>query len=348
MSDSAAAPAAAPAPGGESTTSGEGATSTSPKGTALKGAVGQVAEPKAWGDDDDKAFFEMAKRSPYKAKIKGEERSLDSKESIRDMLNHAQRGIGATKVVEEKNRLEAELKAERQEKAQRKELEKRADAGDWQARKELGRVDQREIKAREQEWESVPPEVRELYEERNRFAKENADLAAKFAAKEAEETQKREEVEVQAARRVATNETHKVIESLGLTDANAERLLPFIAQAINDLHTNNGLELGVDMTQELIAERFQQLVGKFDEEMFGSMDTNKALGVVAKKLETMPDEQLLKALPIKLIQRISKTYARSITAGRSQTVNGSVVSTSTEAEKPGHEPPKILSFGRRW
>jgi hypothetical protein len=340
MSDGMAAPAGgAPAPGGDSAPSNTNTeTTAAPKAPAAP----------SWSDKDDAELVERFKRSPYRLKHKGAEQAIDSPEALKAFINDAQRGKGASKVVEEAKREAAEAKREREEASRERELIKRARAGDWNARKELGLVDPREIKARQDEWEAVPPEVRELYEERNREAKRADELEAKWKAKEAEEHQRREEAEISTAKRLATNETHRVMKSLGITEANAERLMPFVAGAIADL-SELGLELGVDMTQELIVERFKQLKGGFDEEMFSSLEPSRAIAAFSKQLDSMDDATLSKALPPKLAQRIAKMVARSVTQRRAQPQQGATAQpANTNRQEETEQAPKVLSFGRRW
>lgn len=349
MADAAAAPAGAPAPSGDSTTPANTNTETSKaKGSAPNGAPkGAVADAgSAWGDNDDAELVERLKRSPYKLKVKGAEQAIDSKEALKAFINDAQRGKGATKVVEDAKREAAEAKAMREEVAKERELLKRAKAGDWEARKELGLLDPREVKARQDEWESVPPEVRELYEDRQRLAKEADELRAEKQQREQEAQAKREEVELQAARRTAVNETHKVLKALGVTEGNAERLMPHVAGAIADLH-EIGLELGVDMSEELILERVKQRIGGFDEEHFSGLAPDKALAVIAKQIDGLDDAGLLKALPEKFAQRVSRAYARQISARRAAGTASPVRAANDDAEKP-KEAPRVLSFGKRW
>jgi len=345
MSDGAAAPAGgAPAPGGDS----PGAANTNTETTAPKGtAAAPAAQPQSWGEKDDAELVERFKRSPYRLKSKGVEQAIDSPEALKAFINDAQRGKGATKVVEEAKREAAEAKKEREEAAKERELIKRARAGDWNARKELGLVDPREVRQREQEWEAVPPEVRELYEERNREAKRADELEAKWKAKEAEELERREQAELSTARRLATDETHRVMQALGLTESNAERLMPFVAGAIRDLG-NEGLELGVDMTQELIIERFKQLTGTFDEEMFAGLTPERAFSSIAKQLDSMDDATLQKTVPPKLANRIARMVARAVTQRRAQPQGITAPQAANDEPEAKQDTPKVLSFGRRW
>lgn len=307
-----AAPAAAPSTTTPANTNTE--TNTAPKPTTpTKGD----APTTTWSDEEKRQFFELAKKAPYKAKIKGEERGIDNEESLRDLLNHAQRGIGGTKLAEEKNKLEAQFKEQAAEFEKYKKTLEAARRGDWNARKELGLLDPREVKAREAEWDAVPPEVKELYDDRTAQQRRADEAEAKLKAYETEQQQKREAAELQRAKHIALNETHKALEALGLDKTSASRMLPFVAGAIADLQSE-GLELGVDMTTELIVEAVRARAGAFDEQHFESLSPKKAIAVMTARFAKMPDTELLETLPADFVTRVAKLKARAMTQQRSQ------------------------------
>lgn len=358
MSDGSTAPSAAPAAGGAPSAANTNTeTRSDPKsntqqqgGGADKTAKpGQIAAPEGstWTEEKKKQFFELAKESPYRAKFKGQEKAIDSEESIREILNHAQRGIGGTKLAEEKNRLEAELTQHRSELEKHRALVERAKKGDFAARKELGLVPQQELRQRADEWENIPEPVRELYEERERLAAEKAELQKKWDAREQEETQKREAAALSQAKRVAMTETHRVLQAIGMTEQNSERLMPFVAGAIADLR-EHGLELGVDMPPELIVSRFKEMVGEFDESMFDGLAAERSVPMLEKKLEAMDDATILKTLSPKMANRIARAVAKAQTARRNGSaagVGGGVVPANTNTEER-QQPPLILPITR--
>ncbi len=148
-------------PASKAHSNGNGATASerpSPSGgpQAPQGEA-KTTGPGQWGDADEKAFFELAKRSPYRAKIKGEERAIDSPESLRELLNHAQRGIGASKVVEQAKKEMESARQAREEALAHRQLLERASRGDFEARRALGLVTGEELQAKEREWAEVPP-----------------------------------------------------------------------------------------------------------------------------------------------------------------------------------------------
>lgn len=356
MADGAAAPAAGAVP----TSAPAGGASSAPAGSAdtaaakaleasATGAKPAGGEPAAWGDEDDAQFFELAKRSPYRAKMKGEERVIDSKESLRDLLNHAQRGIGASKLVEEAKKEAETAKQEREEAAKERALVARAKKGDFEARKALGLVSPDEVRKRDADWEAVPPEVRELHAGYTQAQKKLAEYEAKENARQAEETQRREQTELAAAKRVATNATHEVLTKLGLTETNAERFLPHVAGAIVDLGAE-GLELGVDMPAELIVERVKQRIGAMDEEHFGGLNDERAFALMVPRLSKMDDAGLDKALPAELQRRIAKKVALEVRGKRAAQQGGGSLTRIDRKDEPREEPPKVLSpirFPRR-
>ena len=342
MSEAAAAPAAAPTAAPAS----NAPANTNAEGKAATKGPGQVAEAPSWSDADDTKFFELAKRSPYKAKIKGQERGLDSKQSLQEILGHAQRGIGATKMVEE-TKLEREAATkEKSEAAAERELVKRAKAGDWQARKELGLIDPADVRARNDEWESIPPEVRELYDSEQSKTKRIAELEQQWQAKEQEETDRREATALSQAKRMAMTETHRVLNAIGMTEQNQEQLMPFVAGAVADLR-EHGLELGVDMPTEMIVARFKELVGDFEESMFSGLKPERSAAAFERQTKTMDDATLLKTVSPEFAMRMARAVARAQTARRAQSVSGaSVTRISTEPEEK-EKPSGVLPF-HRW
>lgn len=358
MSDGSAAPSAAPAAGGAPSAANtnteshaESKPSDSPQtrqggGGPQKGIVA-APEGSTWNDEKKRQFFELAKESPYRAKFKGQEKAIDSEESMREILNHAQRGIGGTKLAEEKNRLEAELNEHRTKLERHQSLLERARQGDFEARKELGFVSPQELRTRQQEWEEVPEPVRQLAEERDRLAKEAAELKQWRESKEQEETQKREAAALSQAKRMAMTETHRVLQAIGMTEKTSERLLPFVAGAIADLR-DHGLELGVDMPAELIVSRFKEMVGEFDEAMFDGLAPERSVPMLEKKLEAMDDAGILKTLSPKLANRIARAVAKAQTArrngGGADGLPGVIPANSNTEER--QTPPLVMPITR--
>jgi hypothetical protein len=338
-----AAPAAAPA---AAPTQGAASTPAESKGTTLKHAQGSVTAPAktdapSWSDDDKKAFFELAKRSPFKAKIKGEERAIDSEESLRELLNHAQRGIAGSKVAEERNKLQSELEQTKAAVAKRDQLLEAARRGDWNARKELGFVSPDEIRQREAEWEAVPEPVRQQHEELTKAQQELAALRAEREERQQAEEARRLKVEAEQARKVALEHTHSALEGLGINESNAERVVPFVEMAIRDL-AEAGLEIGVDMTPDLIRERAKQMMGEFNEDMFSIVSPAQKVKLLAKDLGAITDDaQLLEMLGPQESMRIARAVARSQTQKRASAAKPPPSPMQREVERK--EPPKVLT-----
>ena len=332
----------APAKGAAPTSNGNGATAherpmptqapQSPQGEA------KTTGPSQWGEAEEKAFFELAKRSPYRAKIKGEERAIDSPESLRELLNHAQRGIGASKVVEQAKKEMESARQAREEALAHRQLLERASQGDFEARKALGLVTGEELQAKEREWAEIPPEVRQLYEERNRYAQELESMRAE--AMERAEQAKRQEEERQTtwARRTAINAAQEVAKLVGLDEGNAERIMPHVAGAVADLRAL-GLELGKDMTPELIVERVKERVGDMNQSLFEAFPETKAMELLSPRLSKLDDSSLMKALGPQLARRVAKMVAREIAGARAQPQPPQEQETQARANT---RPPLVL------
>jgi seryl-tRNA synthetase len=216
----------------------------------------------------------------------------------------------------------------------------RARKGDFEARKALGLVAPEELHKRNSEWEAVPPEVRQLYEERNKAHEELQALRAEKEQREVEVARRREETELGQARRMALDTTHSLLDTLGVTEDNAERYLPHVAGAIADL-ADYGLELGVDMTPDLIAERVKQRIGGMDEQHFSSLSPKRAVALMESHLSKMDDTALLDTVSDKLARRISKAYAQRVTGQRRQAAPQQQTMQREVERRP--EPPQVLS-----
>jgi len=324
MSD--AAPAAAPAaPAAPANTSSD----------APAKAAAEAPAPSAWTDDDERDFTERYKRSPYaKIKVSGQEREVDLKE----LRNHAQRGVGASKLVEETKARTAELEKRAAEVEKREGLVKRALAGDFEARQALGMASPQEIRARQQEMEAIPEPVRQLLEEHNAAKSELEQLKAEAEKRQQAEEQRREQTEMLATKRQAVNFTHAVLQGLGL-DKNervVERMLPQVAGAIADL-SDEGLEIGVDMTEELVMQRVKERLGGWEDEVFSALEPKRLAGYLGKWLPTaQTPQQIVDTVGIDSAKRIAKALAQYVHAKRAQpgTV---VVPPQREPEKPREE-----------
>lgn len=344
MADS--APAGGAAPAAPATNNAPASTNPTPASKGPPGAVSGLEKSKAatptksegtdakppskWQDEAQrKAALEVLKESGLKLRVKGQDKLIDSEESLQEVLRHAQRGVGADKLLAEAKAEREAAAKERAEFAKFNALRERANAGDFEARKELGLVPREELAAREQEWQQVPEEVRAVLEERNRFAEELAAMKAETARREQAETERREQAEVAAAKRVALNTTHEVAEALGIDARNAERYLPHIAAAIADL-AEHGLEIGVDMPPELIIQKVKQRIGEMNEEQFADMPPQKMTTVAWAHLGKLSDEQLLGTLPQGMGERISRAIALKY---RNQRATGTTPQNGTAARQ---------------
>jgi CRP-like cAMP-binding protein len=321
MADAAASTGAPSA--GTAAPTGDGS-AVDPKGTA---------QPAAWGDEDDAKFFELAKRSPYKAKIKGEDRAIDSKESLRELLNHAQRGIGATKLVEESKKEREAAAAERAEAQKERDLIRRARAGDFAARRELGLVPAGAKDEHEQALEQLPPEVRAVIEQNARLeaqleefkqqqSQTKAEQEKRAQAAKLEETRTRGLEGIKAAFDLAMREA---VGKLGVTpetsakwvESQGEAWLETGIKALADFE-EQGLELGVDLTPEMLSDRISKMRDEARLDSFKKLPPRLALHAYAPALEALDDTALLEAVPPKLAARLARLEALRIRARKAQ------------------------------
>lgn len=309
MSEAAAAPAA-PAPAAAPEASASGAN------VETKVAL----EAPSWSDKDDAELFEKLKRSPYKAKYKGEEKAISTRDEMREMLGYIQRGFGASKLAEEAKATKAEAEKHRAEVERTKKLLEAAKRGDFNARKELGFASPDEIRQRQAEWEQVPEPVRQMAQEVEELRAFRAKALEEKQAAEREAAERAEATEMLATRRQAVNFTHSVLQSLGLdkSEKAVERMLPQVAGAIADL-SEAGLEIGVDMTEELVVQRVKERLGGWEDEVFSALEPKRLVGYLEQRLESAKTpEDIMAVVGEKMARRVAWALAKHMQARKAQ------------------------------
>lgn len=210
-----------------------------------------------WGDEDKKQLFDLLKKSPYKLRHKGEEQALDSEEAFTAALMDAQRGRGASKMVEETKREKAEAEKARAEAQRMSQLLEAARRGDVNALAQLGLEPAEARQQREAEEAAIPPEVRAVIDENRRLAAELQRMEA--AAQEAQRQQEQELVQKQAAelREVGMGYAKKLVEAIGADPKHAAEAFEDIRDAMMELN-DLGAEIGVDFTEEQVIAMAKQ------------------------------------------------------------------------------------------
>lgn len=240
---------AAPAPAAQPT-AGQPKPTTPPKPKAPEPAA------PTWGEKDDADLVERLKRSPYgKLKANGKEEVIDSPDSLRRVLLDATRGRGANQLVEKTKAEKAEAEKMAGEAKHLREMLDRARRGDRAAARELGLIPDEERQREQQEWESLPPEVRAL-------AQQNQELAERLRSIETEkqrEMTERQESE-KKAKRESTLKRAKEMATEVLKDVRDEMRdveLPEIITAM-EAFSEVGQRLGVDYTAEHLKAYIEQ------------------------------------------------------------------------------------------
>ncbi len=202
-------------------------------------------------------------------------------------------GKGAKRFVEQtKKEVEAAKKEAAEAKAER-ELIARARKGDPQARRELGLIPDEERARTEQEWEALPPEIKNL-------VKQNHELAQRLEQHEKEEAKtlaERQEAE-KKAQTTATLAKAKELSTAVLKDVRAELYdveLPEVLLAMETLKAS-GARLGVDYTPEQLAAYIEQQREAGVWERVSRTKPNVALKKLAPVLKALKAGELQDAL----------------------------------------------------
>lgn len=347
MSD-AGAPAAAPAPlGPQGTQNATGSTATKGATKSVQNEqtgqdVGKVTESD-WNDENEKQFFELAKRAPWaKTKHKGEEKSIDSKETFLEVLNEAQRAKGASKMVEQAKKEREEAAKEREEARRVTSLLARAREGDEEARRALFGESPDETAKREQEWQQLTPQMRQLLVERQQMAEQLEQFQAQQQAS-LQEQQERARVQQLEQRRASTMKfVDQLLPELGVSPENGEALLGVTAEAIESLG-REGLEVS-ELTPALVRQRMAQLQDHLRADHFKKLSWETRIGLLGEDVEALTDAQLEK-VPLKWRQRVSKYEANRLRGIKSQPPQAQQQVTQ-EPQRRDEGPPEVLPLSR--
>lgn len=327
-----AAPAAAPA---------QAPATTAPPKPKAPGAP-------SWGEKDDAELIERIKRSPYgKLKADGKEEHIDSPDALKRLLLDAQRGKGANRLVEQTKREKAEAEKMAAEAKQERALLERARRGDKAAARELGLIPDDERQREQQEWESLPPEVKALVQQNQELAnrlKEREEAERKTLA-EREEAKKREtrESTLKRAKEMATEVLKDVREEFHDVE------LPDVIMAMEALR-ESGLKMGVDYNAEQLRAYVEQ---QREESVWGRVSRTKpdvALKRVAPLLKSLKADQLEGLLgedfvPIaKLISAAWLGHHKRKSAPKPQ---GAAAASAAEPQRKPPEPLSRFRFGGR-
>lgn len=322
MSDAApAAPAAAGTPGKAPAAPGaKAAKAPTPLNPEGKGTTNAPADDgaDAWGESDaaelSKYLKKLSKHDPRaRVRVRGEEKGLESLDDLFCVVTDAQRGRGATKVVEE-------AKKEAEEAKRIKALAEKAKAGDIDAISELAGPQSLEaLKARDAQaaeekklLEQLSDVERMLYEENTTLRQREAQRAkAEAEAKKAAEAQERE-ASVAKARTEAQATATKVLEALKLPPEKLEVVGPYVVRAMRRA-AELGLEVGTDVPAE-------QVLAEAQEEM---------QGVLSHTLEGLQPAQLFDFLGQERVNAIAREMIRRRNGGGAQA-----------AAKPAPKPAK--------
>lgn len=322
MSDAApAAPAAAGTPGKAPAAPGaKAAKAPTPLNPEGKGTTNAPADDgaDAWGESDaaelSKYLKKLSKHDPRaRVRVRGEEKGLESLDDLFGVVTDAQRGRGATKVVEE-------AKKEAEEAKRIKALAEKAKAGDIDAISELAGPQSLEaLKARDAQaaeekklLEQLSDVERMLYEENTTLRQREAQRAkAEAEAKKAAEAQERE-ASVAKARTEAQATATKVLEALKLPPEKLEVVGPYVVRAMRRA-AELGLEVGTDVPAE-------QVLAEAQEEM---------QGVLSHTLEGLQPAQLFDFLGQERVNAIAREMIRRRNGGGAQA-----------AAKPAPKPAK--------
>ncbi len=343
MTDSAttAAPAATP-------TTTEVKSDTAP--TETKPAPQKQVHPHessahGWTEEHAKQFESLLKLKGSKLKMKNEETPITSMDDFHKALQLAQRGLGGAKQAGEFRKKEEEYQAKLKASEERDVLIEAARNGDYDARESLGLVSKQEKEARRREMEEIDPQVRELLQERNEYAKRLQELETKSQREALQAQQRQQQAAFAEAKEIALNETNSILQDMGFSPDTAESHLRYTYAAIAELG-EAGLVIGEDMTPELIKQRVKQMRDEAGETAFKQLRPENRLKYTLPDLEAANEEALLKMVPEGLLVKLARAYAKKLRGAKAQPEKPVALAKDTKPERR-EEVPKVLTFGAR-
>lgn len=383
MPEGTAAPAAPAAPSqstpakanGAAPANGAASSSSTPPAEAPRGGIAQAkaaldasrgkpaakapAEaPAPWGDEDESAFWAMAKRAPYfKVKAGGREVAIDSKEAWE---THGKRNIeraqGLNTLVENAKKQMDEAKRMASETEGVRKLLDAARAGDEAAFRQLGIIHPSERAEQQKFLEELPPAMRAVVEENARLQRE---IQSKAEAEEAA-SQKAHQAKVLEE---AKGHAGSIAQALVGEDGTLQPEMIYEAVKHMDVMHRAGAKLGRDYTAEDVRDFARERFEADGLRRTLAMAPDRLLPHVAPVLAGQPFEAFASAAGEEAAKAFAQQASRWLLrlargGGQSQApaplTPTSVVagqSTALPPQKPttnGHQPLPALRFpGRR-
>lgn len=292
------------------------AESTQPKQSAQSKQPPKTAETVPEPVDHKAKWKETLKDAPWKLKHKGQEKSLAELDP-EELVSYAQRGFGASKLVEEANKTRAEadkVLAAKKALAEGDDdaaLEALMELGGKRAVELLSKAQQRNTQ-REDALKDVPPEVRQLIEQNEAMSKQLAEAKRAQQAQEQERARQAEAEVLKRTRAEAEEIGGQVLKALNLPPEALGHMVPHVARAMREV-LEVGQELGVDVGPEQIVERARELAHT---SVFGVLDS-------------IPQDKLFEALGM---ERVAK-LARELTVRHRQARPSAAATTKPRAEE---------------
>lgn len=340
MSDGAVGGApAAPAPAADATTQAD------PKGApgVVKPKKGKAApapspEPAPWGEKDEAAFFELFKRSPHsKMKVDGKEHTISSKEDFERMRLDAIRGRGASRLVEETKREAADAKRDREEATAFRDLVKRAQAGDKEARRALRLIPDDEAEEAQRNWDALDPRIKAVIE-RNRELETQAEERQR-KDEEAQQSEKQRKREAMKAELLAKARAHAAEILADVRPESMDVELPNIIAAMRHLHDRKlrlGVDYGVEQLKQLVSDERTRSI----DERIATLKPEAVLKHATKALRELKPEQLQELLGGDL-DELGRLFSRAYIERHRAAKNKPPPAQSRPSEPP--RPPQPLS-----
>ena len=225
----------------------------------------QQAPQDDWSEENDKSLADLlarkSKRDPaFRLRHKGEEKSIESLEDLKIAILDAQRGRGASKLVEEAKR---EREAVAQQKAQLDAIREALASGNpddveaamqalaGERAQDVAKLISERARQREEQLSDLSPRERQLLERNQRLEQEMQRRMDEEAQFKQQQLERQQQQQLESIRAEAKAQTIDLLKSLNLPEEKLEVMGPHIVRAMREA-AELGQQIGRDIPLEAI------------------------------------------------------------------------------------------------
>lgn len=252
-----------------------------------------------WSEENDKSLADLlarkSKRDPaFRLRHKGEEKSIESLEDLKIAILDAQRGRGASKLVEEAKK---EREAVAQQKAQLDAIREAMASGNpddveaamqalaGERAQDVARLISERAKQREEQLSELTPRERQLLERNQRLEQEMQRRMDEEAQFKQQQLERQQQQQLESIRSEAKAQTIDLLKSLNLPEEKLEVMGPHIVRAMREA-AELGQQIGRDIPLEAIKAQANHYAVESTRGVFEGLTPAQQYGFLGEKAVT--------------------------------------------------------------